>query len=294
MNKKTILMIVILSIASTVAIPLINIFLTTPAFTRFVIGHTEEELTDIALDISAILEINDPILDDTILNQKVISKIGESKSLFNLEKIKVFSSTGKIIHSTDLKDIGARTERNFFDSIIRNKKIFSVLVVKKKDPPKGIKTDRTILETYVPILRKKEVIGVFEIYFDMSDLKNEFEGIISRINYIVIGISLLLLSFVIISLAHTYKTFNAQRKTEIEKDKLIEDLTKALNEIKRLRGILPLCSFCKKVRNDSGYWEQVDVYIDKYSGADISHSICPECAKKEYPQEFEDISDEEE
>jgi PAS domain S-box-containing protein len=66
----------------------------------------------------------------------------------------------------------------------------------------------------------------------------------------------------------------------------IRDLTeqkKAEEEIKALRGILPLCSFCKKIRNDKGYWEQVDVYIHKHSQADISHSICPECAKEYYP-----------
>ena len=56
-----------------------------------------------------------------------------------------------------------------------------------------------------------------------------------------------------------------------------------LTEIKTLRGILPLCSFCKKIRDDKGYWEQVDVYIHKYSQADISHSVCPECAKEHYP-----------
>jgi len=55
------------------------------------------------------------------------------------------------------------------------------------------------------------------------------------------------------------------------------------SEIKELRSILPLCSFCKKIRDDKGYWEQVDVYIHKYSQADISHSICPECAKEHYP-----------
>ena len=59
---------------------------------------------------------------------------------------------------------------------------------------------------------------------------------------------------------------------------------RAEEEIKRLRGILPLCSFCKKVRDDKGYWEQVDVYISKYSEADISHSICPECVKIHYPE----------
>ena len=68
-----------------------------------------------------------------------------------------------------------------------------------------------------------------------------------------------------------------------EGEKLIHELQKALREIKTLRGILPLCSFCKKIRDDKGYWEKVDVYIHKYSQADISHSICPECAKKHYP-----------
>ena len=58
---------------------------------------------------------------------------------------------------------------------------------------------------------------------------------------------------------------------------------KAAEEIKVLRGILPLCSFCKKIRDDEGYWEQVDIYIHKHSQADISHSICPECLKKHYP-----------
>ena len=58
---------------------------------------------------------------------------------------------------------------------------------------------------------------------------------------------------------------------------------KAVEEIKTLRGILPLCSFCKKIRDDEGYWEQVDIYIHKHSQADISHSICPECVKKHYP-----------
>jgi len=56
-----------------------------------------------------------------------------------------------------------------------------------------------------------------------------------------------------------------------------------LSELNTLRGILPLCSYCKKIRDDKGYWEQVDVYIHKYSAADISHSICPECMKKHYP-----------
>ena len=72
----------------------------------------------------------------------------------------------------------------------------------------------------------------------------------------------------------------------------IRDLTRqkqAEEEIKTLRGILPICSFCKKIRNDKGYWEQVDIYIRNYSEADISHGICPECAKIHYPKQYEAI-----
>ena len=74
-----------------------------------------------------------------------------------------------------------------------------------------------------------------------------------------------------------------RKQAEEEREKTIDELQRALKEIKTLRGILPLCSFCKKIRDDKGYWEQVDVYIHKYSQADISHSICPECAKEHYP-----------
>lgn len=67
---------------------------------------------------------------------------------------------------------------------------------------------------------------------------------------------------------------------------VIRDLTEqkeAEKEIHTLRGILPLCSFCKKIRDDKGYWEQVDVYIHKHTAADISHSVCPECMREHYP-----------
>ena len=74
-----------------------------------------------------------------------------------------------------------------------------------------------------------------------------------------------------------------RKKAEEEKEKLITDLQTAFAEVKTLRGILPLCSHCKKIRDDKGYWEKVDVYIYKHSQADISHSICPDCAKEHYP-----------
>ena len=81
-----------------------------------------------------------------------------------------------------------------------------------------------------------------------------------------------------------------RKRAQKEREKLIKELQEALKEIKTLRGILPICSFCKKIRNDKGYWEQVEVYIRKHSQADISHGICPECLKKHYPEEYASIN----
>jgi hypothetical protein len=62
-----------------------------------------------------------------------------------------------------------------------------------------------------------------------------------------------------------------------------ESLERALSEVKVLRGMLPICSFCKKIRDDSGYWNNIESYITQHSEADFSHSICPKCVKEHYP-----------
>ena len=69
----------------------------------------------------------------------------------------------------------------------------------------------------------------------------------------------------------------------------VAKLEKAIMEVKTLRGILPICSFCKKIRDDKGCWNQVEVYIKERLDADFSHSICPVCMKKHYPEEYEAI-----
>jgi len=96
------------------------------------------------------------------------------------------------------------------------------------------------------------------------------------------GLTMLLLTVLSIAFVVGLMQFNSQ-KLEIELIHEREQLQEALNEIKTLKGILPFCSFCNKIRDDKGYWETVDIFIHRHSEADISHSVCPECAKKHYP-----------
>ena len=71
---------------------------------------------------------------------------------------------------------------------------------------------------------------------------------------------------------------------EKERERLIAELQQALLEVKTLSGLLPICSSCKRIRDDSGYWNQLEAYIKTHTGAEFSHGICPECAKKLYPE----------
>ncbi len=65
--------------------------------------------------------------------------------------------------------------------------------------------------------------------------------------------------------------------------KTIEELQNALNKVKLLSGLLPICASCKKIRDDNGNWNQMEFYIHSHSEADFSHSLCPDCAKELYP-----------
>ena len=74
------------------------------------------------------------------------------------------------------------------------------------------------------------------------------------------------------------------KNAQDERDRFIHKLEGALAKVKTLSGLLPICSSCKKIRDDKGYWNQIETYIREHSEAQFSHGICPECAKMLYPE----------
>ena len=70
----------------------------------------------------------------------------------------------------------------------------------------------------------------------------------------------------------------------IERQKLLTRLDKSLREIKTLKGLIPICAWCRKIRDDEGYWKNVEAYIEEHTHAAFSHGICPECMKKDHPE----------
>ena len=77
-----------------------------------------------------------------------------------------------------------------------------------------------------------------------------------------------------------------RKRAERERERLVGELQRALAEVKTLSGLLPICSHCKKIRDDKGSWNQIEVYIRERSNADFTHSVCPECAKRYFPEVY--------
>ena len=80
------------------------------------------------------------------------------------------------------------------------------------------------------------------------------------------------------------RDISERKQIEEERNQLIKSLQNSLAKIKTLSGMLPICASCKKIRDDKGYWNQIETYLREHSEAEFSHGICPECAQKLYPE----------
>lgn len=140
----------------------------------------------------------------------------------------------------------------------------------------GQKIDRFLPESIdLATFLKSEEYALIEINLDKIQAERKFELrlLILRDRFAqIIGKSLVL------------RDITEKKKAEAEREKLIRDLQEALNQVKTLSGLLPICSHCKKIRDDKGYWSEVETYIHSHSDVDFSHGICPECLKKYYPE----------
>lgn len=118
----------------------------------------------------------------------------------------------------------------------------------------------------IPIRSNQEIVGLLQLNDRRNDcftfdIIHYFEGISASI-----GVAL------------------NRKQAEAALDEERRRLHKALEDVKTLRGILPICSSCKKIRDDQGYWNQVEQYVSEHSEAQFSHGICPECLKQLYPE----------
>lgn len=88
----------------------------------------------------------------------------------------------------------------------------------------------------------------------------------------------------VVGAIESIRDISAAKQSEQERERLIVELKETIAKVRTLRGLLPICASCKKIRNDEGYWSQIETFISEHSEAEFSHGICPECVEKLYPE----------
>lgn len=196
--------------------------------------------------------------------------------IFNLWKIRFFNSDGKILYSSEKTEIGNINRKSYFVELVAKGQIFTSMVKKGEDTEDGTPSPYDVVETYIPIMLEDTFRGAFEVYVNVTKQMQRVKSLF-RHSYIIFSIVICILLILIV--VFSFRIDKAAR----ERENIILELQDALAEVRTLRGIIPICSVCKKVRDDKGFWSQIESYIKDHSEADFSHSICPECTKKLYP-----------
>ena len=80
-----------------------------------------------------------------------------------------------------------------------------------------------------------------------------------------------------------FRDISEKKQWELQREQVIKELRHALGQVRTLHGLIPICAWCKKIRNDEGYWQQLEAYISEHTEADFSHGMCPDCLKRSAP-----------
>ena len=151
-----------------------------------------------------------------------------------------------------------------------------------------VKPDLILLDIMMPELDGYETCKILKYQEDTKNIPIIFLTGKTSIEDIIKGFEVGAVDYVVkpfnsVELISRVRT-HLQLKTTLESQaQLIDELQKALKKVKLLSGLLPICSNCKKIRDDNGYWKQVEEYIAEYSEAEFSHSLCSGCIKELYP-----------
>ena len=203
-------------------------------------------------------------------SKKIIESFRED---VGLEQIRIFSKSGEIVYSSDPNDSGMISKRDYFREIIAKGNVYTNVVRRGTKSLEGRVVPSAVVETYVPIMRNNKFIGAIEIYFDIAVRKGELDKLLAHSITTLLAIALSLLIIFLVILFRASQIAIQREKAEKEREKLIEELQDALAHIKKLSGLLPICSNCKKIRDDKGYWNQIEIYIRDHTEAEFSLTL---------------------
>ncbi len=233
---------------------------------------------------------------------KELQKLCESFTAFTNAVTAIIDLDGNIFTSTGWRDICTNFHRVNPHTALRCRESDTVLSeqINNGDTYKVYKCKNGLIDVAVPLIIGNQHVANFftgQFFFEKPDKdyficqaekfgfdKKSYMDALDRVPVYSEEYIFKMMNF-LTNLARVIgESEMARKKVEAIREQLIIELNNSEKKIKTLSGLLPICASCKKIRNDEGYWEQIETYVSEHTEADFSHSICPDCAKRLYPE----------
>lgn len=257
---------IIVAILAIITIPLLNIFVVFPQFKKLDVHNIEKSAIYLAQHMENHLRESENwslVMNGGELSTQEREILSGYLADFKLEKMKVFTAKGLAVYSTDPEDIGKLNDRNYFHDIVAKGDVYSKVVQKKTKSLENQIYKADVVEVYVPSMQGDRFNGAFELYYNITSSLNALERLIYYSSLIPLVIASILLALLIWGMLNLERSLIATKHAE--------------EEVKSLQGIIPICGYCKEIRNDQGAWTRLENYIENHSEARFSHGICDGC-----------------
>ncbi len=186
-----------------------------PRYTDLLVENTEEEAHRAGAHLSFMLfGKEDGVITQETLSNVNVPKIMEDTRLLVIQKLKIFSSSGEILFSTDKKEIGQVNRKDYFSQIVAKGKPYTKTVSKNSETASGSLSKADVVESYVPIMRQEKFAGAFEIYYDISKRKSKLDALVTRLYWTIFPSSLALLGIIVFLFLKGSKNFKKLREAE--------------------------------------------------------------------------------
>lgn len=205
------------SLLAFVVLPLYVIYFLTPAFTDFLIADTEKRLTRVAERMADTM-LSDGFITAHSVTPRFIEEVEHISRIIDVRKVKVFSVDSTIVYSTDPAEIGKKSNKSFFHEVASHGYPRSFIASKEVSVGNGPKSEHKVIETYVPIIDGKqfEIVGVFEIYYDITETIEEMTRLTHRAYAVLLSIVLVLLGAVLLSVSRARINMRKRENAEQE------------------------------------------------------------------------------
>jgi hypothetical protein len=196
-----------------------------------------------------------------------------------------------VLNTQNIQDLAEKEAFNF--ALFQYNPIFTVIVdlegrVVKSNYAKRVSGDRI---PEIGNIMYKDYASQHEIdmYSQLMDaIKTKTTKNFSELRYRKKFLSITIAPFSMGAII-TSQDITERKTAENDRIHLINELQQALNEVETLRGLLPICAGCKKIRDDQGYWNHIEIYFSKHASLDFTHTLCPDCVKQFYPEYWQQV-----